>query len=240
MTQHMTLSGNRILVIGGTSGIGFGAGQAALEAGALVVVASRPMEKVEATVAPLGTGATGQRLDVADEAGIEALFADQYPFDHVVVAAAKTKVAAVRELPLTDAYQSMNLKFWSAYRIVRAAKIADGGSLIFVSGYLPIRAKKGAAIQSAINAALEGLMRSLPLELAPVRVNCVSPGLVMTEMYEGLAGDARQAMLDGAAALFPAGLVGTAADIAVQIMAFLTNPYITGSSVYVDGGGAIA
>jgi hypothetical protein len=143
--QQMTLSGKRILVIGGTSGIGFGAAQAALEAGASVVVASRSTEKIEAAVARLGTGATGRRLDIGDEAGIEALFADQLPFDHVVVTAAKTKVAAIRELPLIDAYQSMNSKFWGAYRIARAAKIADGGSLTFVSGFLSIRSTKGRA-----------------------------------------------------------------------------------------------
>ncbi len=236
----MTLSGKRVLVIGGSSGIGFGAAQAALEAGASVLVASRSAEKVAAAVARLGAGASGQRLDTTDEAGVEAFFAREAPFDHVVVSAAKTKVAAVRELALADAYQSMNSKFWGAYRIARAAKIADGGSLTFVSGFLSIRPKKGAAIQGAINAALEGLTRGLALELAPVRVNCVSPGLVMTEMYGALAGDARQSMFDGAAARLPAGLVGTPSHIAVQIMAFIANPYITGSTVYVDGGGAIA
>jgi NAD(P)-dependent dehydrogenase (short-subunit alcohol dehydrogenase family) len=178
----MTLSSKRIFVIGGTSGIGFSTAQAALEAGASVVVASNSAEHVEAAVARLGTGATGERLDITDEAGIEALFAHQAPFDHVVITAAKTKVAAVRELPLTDAYQSMNSKFWGAYRIARSATITKGGSLTFVSGFLSIRPQKGAAIQSAINAALEGLTRGLALELAPVRVNCVSPGLVMTEM----------------------------------------------------------
>ena len=212
----MTLSGKRVLVIGGTSGIGLGAAQAALEAGASVLVASRSAEKVETAVARLGAGASGRRLDTTDEAGVEAFFAGEAPFDHVVVSAAKTKVAAVRELPLADAYQSMNTKFWGAYRIARAAKFADGGSLTFVSGFLSIRPKKGAAIQGAINAALEGLTRGLALELAPVRVNCVSPGLVMTEMYDGLAGDARQSMFDGAAARLPAGLVGTLGHIAVQ------------------------
>ncbi|MCS0501933.1 SDR family oxidoreductase [Ancylobacter mangrovi] len=236
----MTLSGKRILIIGGTSGIGFGAAEAVLEAGASVLVASRSAEKVEAAAARLGERAFGQILDTTDEAGIEAFFAAQAPFDHVVVSAARTKVAAVRELPLADAYDSMNSKFWGAYRVARAAKIVDGGSLTLVSGFLSIRPKKGAAIQSAINAALEGLTRGLALELAPVRVNCVSPGLVMTEMYGGLAGDARQSMFEGAAQRLPVGLVGTPTHIAVQIMAFIANPYLTGSTVYVDGGGAIA
>ncbi|MCX8999401.1 SDR family oxidoreductase [Rhizobiaceae bacterium BDR2-2] len=236
----MNLTGKTVLVVGGSSGIGFGAAQAALEAGASVTIASRSKQKVEAAVARLGAGAEGQVLDTTDEPGVEAFFAGRNAFDHIVVSASKTKVAAVRELPLVDAYQSMNSKFWGAYRIARAAKIAEGGSLTLVSGFLSIRPRKGAAIQGAINAAVEGLTRGLALEFAPVRVNCVSPGLVATELYDGLDTAARKSMYDGAAARLPAGLVGTPEHIAVQIMAFIANPYITGSTVYVDGGGAIA
>ena len=134
----------------------------------------------------------------------------------------------------------MNSKFWGAYRIARAARIADHGSLTLISGTLSIRPRKGAALQSAINAAVEGLTRGLALEFAPVRTNCVSPGLVMTEMYEGLEGDARKSMFEGAAERLPAGQIGAPAHIAVQIMACMTNPYMTGATIYVDGGGAIA
>ncbi|WP_395697782.1 SDR family oxidoreductase [Methylocella sp.] len=236
----MTLSGKRVLVVGGSSGIGFGAAKAALASGASVVVVSRSADKVQLAAERLGVKVAGHVLDTTDEAGIEGFFARERPFDHVIASAAKTKVASVRELPLADAYQSMNSKFWGAYRVARAAKINDGGSLTLVSGFLSIRPKKGAAIQGAINAALEGLTRGLALEFAPVRVNCVSPGLVMTELYDALANDARRAMFDGAAQRLPAGLVGTPDHLAIQIMAFLTNPYITGSTVYVDGGGAIA
>lgn len=236
----MTLQGQNILIVGGSSGIGFGTAEAALAAGASVTIASRSKEKVEAAVARLGAGVGGRVLDTTDEVGIESFFTNGEVFDHVVVTASRTKVAAVRALPLADAYASMNSKFWGAYRIARAAKIADRGSLTLVSGFLSIRPSKGAAIQGAINAALEGLTRGLALEFAPVRVNCVSPGLVMTELYDGLDGDARKAMFEGAAARLPAGIVGTPGHIAVQILAFVANPYITGSTVYVDGGGAIA
>ncbi|WP_018897737.1 SDR family oxidoreductase [Rhizobium sp. 2MFCol3.1] len=235
----MSLQNQRILVVGGSSGIGFGAAEAAAHAGATVTIASRSKQKVDAAIERLGHGAEGYVLDTTDEHGIETFFADRQPFDHIVISAASTKVAAIRELPLADAYASMNSKFWGAYRIARAAKINRGGSLTFVSGFLSIRPKKGAAIQGAINAGLEGLTRGLALEFAPVRVNCVSPGLVMTEMYDGLAGDARGQMFEGAAERLPAGLVGIPQHLAIQILAFMTNPFITGSTVYVDGGGAI-
>lgn len=244
MLELRPLVSKRVLVVGGTSGIGFGVAEAAQFFGASVVVASRSADKVANAIARLGKDASGAQLDTTDAANIDAFFAGQAPFDHIVISASKTKVAAITELALDDAYQSMNSKFWGAYRVARAAvvagKLAERGSLTFVSGFLSIRPKKGAAIQTAINAAVEGLTRGLALEFAPARVNCVSPGLVMTEMYDGLGGDFRQSMFDGAANRLPAGLVGTPDHIATQVLAFLANPYITGSTVYVDGGGALA
>ncbi|WP_252347115.1 SDR family oxidoreductase [Acetobacter sp. P1H12_c] len=235
----MSVSGKRILVIGGTSGIGLGIAQAATAEGAHVTVASRTPDKVSAATSSLGHGARGQVLDTGDHQQIETFFSEEPPFDHVIVSAASTKVAAVRELPLADALASMNSKFWGAYRVARAARFMDNGSLTLVSGFLSIRPKKGAAIQGAINAALEGLTRGLALEFAPVRVNCVSPGLIMTEMYDSLGNDARRTLFDGAAQRLPAGIVGKPDHIAVQVMAFLNNPYMTGSTVYVDGGGSL-
>jgi hypothetical protein len=101
-----------------------------------------------------------------------AFFAERAPFDHGFCSAARTRVAAVRELPLEDAYASFDSKFWGAYRLARVAKFADGGSLTLTSGFLSVRPRAGAAIQGAINAALEGSTRGLALEFAPVRVNC--------------------------------------------------------------------
>ncbi|MCH4091136.1 SDR family oxidoreductase [Acetobacter sp.] len=235
----MTVSGKRILVVGGTSGIGFGVAQAAIAEGAHVTVASRSADRVAAAASSLGGNTQGHVLDTGNNAQLEDFFANEPPFDHVLISAASTKVAAVRELALSDAQASMESKFWGAYRIARAARFSENASLTLVSGFLSIRPKKGAAIQGAINAALEGLTRGLALEFAPVRVNCVSPGLVMTELYDSLADDSRRAMFDGAAQRLPAGLVGKPEHIAVQVMAFMNNPYITGSTVYVDGGGSL-
>ncbi|MBJ3776901.1 SDR family oxidoreductase [Acuticoccus mangrovi] len=235
----MTLTNATILVLGGSSGIGFGVAEAALAAGATVTIASRSPEKVERALGRLGGATEGVSLDTGDAAALERFFAARPAFDHVFCSAAKTKVAAVRELPLEDAYASFDSKFWGAYRLARAARIREGGSLTFTSGFLSIRPKAGAAIQGAINAGLEGLTRGLALEFAPVRVNCVSPGLVMTEMYDGLAGDGRKAMFDGAAQRLPVGLVGAPEHIAIQALAFMTNSYMTGATVFVDGGGAL-
>ncbi|TPW27872.1 SDR family oxidoreductase [Martelella alba] len=236
----MMLEGQKLLVLGGSSGIGFGVAKAALEQGAAVTIASRAREKVAGALARLTGSVEGTVLDTGDAAMLEAFFATRDPFDHVFSSAASTRVAAVRDLPLEDAYASFNSKFWGAYRLARAARIVDGGSLTFTTGFLSARPKAGAAIQGAINAGMEGLARGLALEFAPVRVNCVAPGLIMTEMYDTLAGDGRQAMFEGAAARLPTGRVGTPEDVAIQALAFMANPYMTGSTVFVDGGGAIA
>ncbi|EHQ8971376.1 SDR family oxidoreductase [Escherichia coli] len=236
----MILNGKSILVLGGSSGIGFGVALAAQALGARIIIASRSREKIDAALARLGGVAVGVSLDTGNAAALEQFFAEHDPFDHVFCSAAQTKVAAVRELPLEDAYASFDSKFWGAYRLVRSARIVDGGSLTLTSGFLSVRPRKGTAIQSAINAGLEGLTRGLALEFAPVRVNCVAPGLIMTEMYDKLDGDQRKAMFEGAVELLPVGLVGSPEHVATQVIAFMTNPYITGTTVYVDGGGAIA
>lgn len=233
----MTLQNISVLVIGGTSGIGFGVAKAAQEAGANVTVASRSAEKVANASTRLGT--EGVELDTGDAAMLEGFFAG-HSFDHIFCSAASTRVDAIRSLPLEDAYGSFDSKFWGAYRVARAASVSPGGSLTFVSGFLSARPKAGAAIQGAINAGIEGLTRCLALELAPTRVNCISPGLIKTEMYDTLDGDGRKTMFDGAAERLPVGRVGTPENIATQALALMANPYMTGSTIFVDGGGAIA
>jgi NAD(P)-dependent dehydrogenase (short-subunit alcohol dehydrogenase family) len=233
------LQGKRVLVVGGSSGLGLAAAQAAARLGAAVVVASRSQDKLQAAVAAIGAGSEGRVLDTTSDDSVEAFFRDDAAYDHVVVSAAQTKVAAVRDLPLADAFASMNSKFWGAYRVARAARIQDGGSLTFVTGVLAIRPRKGAAIQGAINAGLEALAQGLALELAPVRVNAVSPGLVETPLYAGLTEEARQAMYERAATTLPVGRVGQPEHIATQILALITNPYATGSVVYIHGGSAL-
>ncbi|MBY6089934.1 SDR family oxidoreductase [Maritimibacter alkaliphilus] len=232
------LNGSSILVIGGSSGIGFGVAKAARSVGADVTIASRDAQKVADATTRTG-GGEGVTLDTSDAEALEAFFATR-SFDHVFCSAASTKVAAVKELPLEAAYASFNSKFWGAYRVARAAQVNAGGSITLVSGFLSVRPKPGAAIQGAINAGIEGLTRGLALELAPVRVNCISPGLIKTEMYDGLDGDGRKSMFDGAAEKLPVQQVGTPEMIAIQAMALMENPYMTGSTVFVDGGGAIA
>lgn len=234
------LNKTRVLVLGGSSGIGLAAAAAAVEAGASVTIASRSQSKLDAALAELGADACAVVLDTGDEAAVERFFAEVAPWDHIVVSAAQTPSGPVRTLSLADAKTAMDSKFWGAYRVARAAKINDGGSLTFVSGFLSIRPSASSVLQGAINAALEALARGLALELAPVRVNAVSPGLIATPLWAGMAEEKRAAMFAGAAQRLPARRVGQPVDIANAMLFLMTTPFATGSTVRVDGGGAIA
>lgn len=216
------LTSARVLVAGASGGIGAATADAFAAAGAQVLRPDR------------------SALDIEDDASVSRFFAGEGPFDHVVVAAAHTKTGSVADLALADAQAAMNSKFFGAYRVARAAKVHDGGSITFVSGFLSLRPSATSVLQGAINAALEALARGLALERAPMRVNAVSPGLTDTPLYEGMDEAKRTAMFEAAAKRLPARRVGQPQDIAQAILFVATNPYATGSTVTVDGGGTVA
>lgn len=229
-----------VLVVGGSSGIGAATAQAFAAEGAQVTIASRSAAKLAQAAAAIGAGVRTAVLDTTDAAAVEAFFAEGGGFDHVVVSAAQTPTGPVRGLPLADARAAMDSKFWGAYHVARAARIREGGSLTLVSGYLSVRPSKASVLQGAVNAALEALARGLALELSPLRVNTVAPGLIATPLWDKLAPDARQAMYDGAAARLPAQRVGRPEDVAHAVLYLASTPFATGSTVFVDGGGSIA
>jgi NAD(P)-dependent dehydrogenase (short-subunit alcohol dehydrogenase family) len=230
----------RVLVVGGNSGIGLATAAAAAEAGAAVTIASRSQTKLESALAKLSKTARAVLLDTGDAGAVERFFADEAPWDHIIVSAAQTPSGPVRSLSLADAKIAMESKFWGAYRVARATKIREGGSLTFVSGFLSVRPSSNSVLQGAINAALEALARGLALELTPVRVNAVSPGLIATPLWSGMPNDKREAMFASVAQRLPARRVGQPEDIANAVMFPVTTPFATGSTVRVDGGGAIA
>ncbi|RQZ59553.1 short chain dehydrogenase [Burkholderia cepacia] len=236
----MKLNDQRVLVVGGSSGIGEATARAFAEAGATVTIASRDAARLAASKDRIGFGVSTGLMDITDDASVRAFLDSAGEFDHVVVSAAQTATGPVRGLELDDAYAAMDSKFWGAYRIARAVRIRQGGSLTFVSGFLSVRPSKNSVLQGAINAALESLARGLALELAPVRVNTVSPGLIATPLWSKIDAEARDRMYESAAARLPAGRVGQPEDVANAVLYLASTPYATGSTVLVDGGGAIA
>jgi NAD(P)-dependent dehydrogenase (short-subunit alcohol dehydrogenase family) len=234
------LSNQRILVIGGTSGIGFATAAAAVDAGGAVTIASRNQKRLDAAAAKLHDAVQTRVLDTGDNNLLERFFQQEPAWDHVFVSAAQTKGGPVRDLSLADAAAAMDSKFWGAYRVARAARIKDGGSLTLVSGFLSERPSGTAVLQGAINAALESLARGLALEFAPIRVNAVSPGLIETPIWDQLPSEKRKALFENTASRLPVRRIGQPHEIANAVLFLMTTSFATGSTVRVDGGGVIA
>lgn len=238
-----TYEDQRVLVVGGTSGVGLATAREFATRGAATVIASRSPQRIDAAVTELSglPGAvTGHTLDIRSDDDVERFATDSGEYDHVVVTAGETPMGRVDTLPLTDAYAAMDSKFWGAYRIARAVPVRPSGSLTLLAGYLSQRPGRASALQSAINAALEALARGLALEYAPLRVNAVSPGLLRTPLWQNLNPADREQMYKAAESRLPVARVGDPADVAQAVLFLTANAYTTGTTVYVDGGGMIA
>ncbi|MGH6996085.1 MAG: SDR family oxidoreductase, partial [Stellaceae bacterium] len=224
------LAGKKVVVVGGSSGIGLATAEMAKAEGADVVIASRNAARVKTAADKLG--AQGIAADVTSDQSVGDLFRACGPVDHVVVTAAQLRTGPFKTVAMDDVRATLEGKLWGAWRVARAAEIKAGGSLTLVSGFLSIRPRPNAAIVSVANGALESLARALALELAPVRVNCVSPGIIDTPIRAAMPEAARLEMLAKTAAGLPVKRVGLGEDVARQILAFMANGFMTGSIIY--------
>lgn len=234
----MLLAGKKVVVVGGSSGIGLATAELAKAQGAEVIIASRSADKVKAAADKVG--AKGLVCDVTNDDSVVNLFKSVGAVDHVVVSAAQLKSGPFKTVSMEDARSTLEGKLWGAWRVARAAEIKAGGSLTLVSGFLSVRPRPNSAIVGAANGAIESLTRALALELAPVRVNCVSPGIIDTPIRAAMPEAARKEMLAKIAGGLPVGRVGLAEDIGVQILSFMANGFASGAVVYIDGGALIA
>jgi len=238
----MTLQGSRIVILGGTSGIGLATARAAAAEGARVVVASSRAERVRDALAELPGGAEGHAADLSSEEAVRALFARVGPFDHLVYTAGET--LALGEVARTDlgaARDYMGVRLWGAWAAVKhgAPLVRPGGSIVLTSGIVARRPGRGWALGATITAAIEGFTRALAVEVAPVRVNAVSPGVVRTPLWSGMSEDEREAMYATRGASLPVGRVGEAEDLAEAYLFLMRERFATGQVVVVDGGGVL-
>ena len=239
----MDIVGQRIFVLGGTGSFGLAVARAAIVAGADVVVLSPSSDKVEAAVAELGDRASGRVVDVNDEAGLERVFAELGAFDHLVMAVGDViKIPPFREATVAEAKAGFETRFWGQYSAARIASrtIASTGSISFTSAASSQKSMHSAVLGGAVNSAVEGLVRQLAVELAPVRVNAVAPGVMATNRWKGMAEEEREAFFAKVAGALPARRVGTADDVAEAFMYLLRSTFSTGSTLFVEGGALVA
>ena len=234
----MLLAGKKVVVGGGWSGIGLETAPSGEAEGAEVIVASRNAERVKAVAEKLG--ATGIAADVTSDDSVAALFKTCGQVDHVVVTAAQLRSGPFKTVSMDDVRATMEGKFWGAWRVPRAPPTSAPAVRSRWSPASSASARGRPRRSSARPTARSSRStRSLALELSPVRVNCVSPGIIDTPIRAAMPEAARRDMLAKVAAALPVGRVGVGEDIARQILAFMTIGFATGSIVYLDGGGLI-
>lgn len=233
----MKLHGGHVVVIGGSSGIGLAAARLARDGGAEVTIAGRSQERLIQAQQKLGGGHTVV-MDITDEGAVGKVFAGLSRVDHVLISAGTILNGAIVNNDLANLRRIVDERLWGLTYVVRhAAPRMSRGSITFTSGSLSSRPRTGTAMLTAILSAVEALAPALALELAPVRVNAVTPGLIDTPLLHAAYGAERDTIMKNRAASLPGRRVGTADEVAQVILMLMTNDYMTGEVVHVDGGG---
>ncbi|MGD6876134.1 SDR family oxidoreductase [Bacillus infantis] len=234
----MSLKGKRVVILGGTSGIGLATAKAFLDQSAQVIIASRSVSKLNEAKQALGGNVEGIEIDFRSEEKAAEFFSRVGKFDHLVVTAGEGAMGHFSELPVTSAKEAFDSKFWGQYITVRSALpyLNKESSITLTSGVYGVRPPQGATTLAAINSAIEGLVRGLSVDLAPIRVNVVSPGIVDTPLYAGMPDDQRQALFNDIAQQLPVGRVAKPEDIADTYVYLAKNGFTTGTAVLIDGG----
>ncbi|HAS6017870.1 SDR family oxidoreductase [Vibrio vulnificus] len=210
------------VVLGGTSGIGAELAKQLESEHTIVHVASRQIG-----------------LDISDEKSVYHYFETIGAFDHLIVTAGSYAPAGkVVDVEVTQAKYAFDTKFWGAVLAAKhgARYLKQGGSITLTSGMLSRKVVANTYVKAAINAAIEATTKVLAKELAPIRVNAISPGLTKTEAYKGMNADDRDAMYQRTQSHLPVGKVGEASDIAMAYLFAIQNSYMTGTVIDVDGG----
>lgn len=238
----MGLANKRIVILGGTSGIGLQVGKLAAAEGGQVVLASSNPTKVDAAKDAV-PGAEGGLIDVLSESSIEAFFAEIGPFDHLVyTAGGPLLVEPLKTLSLPRAQAFFGARFWGSFLAIKyaAPNMRAGGSVVLTSGMAARRPRAGLTAVSAVCGASESLTRALAVELAPLRVNAVCPGLVRTELWDSFPAEERQAMDENAKQRLLVGRLGEAPEVAEAYLYLMKNGFSTGEVIVTDGGASVA
>jgi len=233
------LKSKKVVVLGGSSGIGLEVARLASQLGAEVVIASSNAQRVKQAVAEIGGKTTGHAVDLSDEAAIEAFFEGLGPLDQLVYTAADSlHVSGLATTDLKAARKAFDLRYWSALAAVKYATphIRKGGAITLTTGVYGQRPIKGIPIIASIAAMMEGLTRSLAIDLAPIRVNCVSPGVVRTKLWDSMPEEQREAFFEATAKQMLVGRIGEPVEIAQTYLYLMQQGYSTGQTVIVDGG----
>ena len=232
------MQNQKIVIIGGSSGIGLETAKQVISLGAEVVIASRSEDKLHKAKEMLGPRATIYVLDTTDEQQVKSFFEKVGSYDHLIVSAAETSGGSFLQSETTAARQLFENKFWGQYYAAKygASQLSNQGSITLFSGVVAYKPMIGSSALGAVNAAVSNLGQTLALELAPIRVNVVSPGIIDTPSRSKMPENTRNQFYNTVANKLPVNRVGLAEDVARGVLYLIENQFVTGTILHVDGG----
>jgi len=229
------MDGKTLLMVGGRSGIAHQIANDAATAGARVILAGRTPAAVPAISLPAGVEVV--RVDLGDEASIRDLAEQIGPIDYLVSSAAAPTNGPVAGLERDAVVRAFDAKVFGPLLLAKhfGSQMNEGGAMLFFSGIVGWRPSPGKTVMTAANGAVSFLVSALAVELAPIRVNAISPGIIDSGAWDAL-GDGKDQLFRNTAAKVPAGRVGQPEDVSAAALLALTNPFLTGETLHLDGG----
>lgn len=238
------LVGKKVVVIGGSGGIGYATAELAYREGAHVVLTARDRERAEAAAAKIA-GAAGRItpgvVEIGDRQATAAFLAGHAKFDHLILTGSTVHRLTFEALPERESYESFDSKFWGPFWAAYDGRhhMNRGGSIIFYSGAASRRPLRGYVVGAAIDGAIDAATRSLAWEMGPagIRVNCISPGVILTDLIrKGRTQEEFDARMAEHSKRVPLGRIGEPAECANAALFLMTCGFVTGEVLAVDGG----
>ncbi len=238
LSPRSTLSGAHVVVIGGSSGLGLCAAECAQAAGATLTLIARTPTRLDAATRKLGNVRCAI-ADISDRTSLESAFLPMDRVDHLVITAGSIRAGRLVDTDPDQLIADVKERLIGPLYAIKAALplMTPNSSIVLTGGQYSDRPAEGAAIVSASVRGVEALARSLALELKPIRVNVIAPGLIDTPLFDGLGAEGRAALFQASAARLPVGRTGHPEEIGQAITFLLGAGYITGEVLHVDGGG---
>lgn len=234
----MKNSKKRLVIIGGTSGIGLATAKLAAKQNMQLVVTGFKPEENASLKNELPADTQFYQLDISNESAVKSFFDGIGEFDYLTTPGSMTPKGPFLTMDTHIAKSGFDSKFWGQYYAAKYGMpyLREGGAIALFSGFVSHKPQKNLVVMASVNSAVEGLGRALAIELAPIRVNVVAPGMIDTPRYASMSEHDRQTMFEQLANKLPVGRVGNAEDVAKAVLLMLTNTFMTGQTIFVDGG----
>jgi NAD(P)-dependent dehydrogenase (short-subunit alcohol dehydrogenase family) len=236
------LAGKSVIILGGSSGIGFATAKAAAAEGANIIIVSSNQGRINSALEELPQGSKGFAVDLSNEQNIRNFFNQAGSFDHLVYTAGENiSMNIVDNTDLEKGRDFFTIRFWGAFAAIKYGKdhINECGSINLMSGNFGQRPSKGYSLGATICGAMDAFTRAMAVELAPIRVNNIAAGVTKTNLWNNMSKADREGFYNYLESSLLLKRVGEAEDIAQAFVYLMKQPYSTGQSLVIDGGAVL-